>query len=87
MGGRRNICRQAHGLEKCFGAFADDLPFYDGCSDLILSNILLYAWIQDEEILETICLEFHRVLNGRGEVRIYPALPLDVNKIRNAALL
>ena len=86
VGGRGKICRQAPGLEKCFGTFADDLPFDDGSIDLILSNFLLYAWIQDEEILENIYREFYRVLNNGGEVRIYPAPQLDVDKIRYAGL-
>ena len=51
VGGRGKISAQAPGLDKCVGAYADELPFDDGSIDLILSNFLLYAWIQDEAIL------------------------------------
>lgn len=80
------ICSNASGLESCLGASADDLPFDDGRTDLILSNFLLYAWIQDEGMLESIYREFHRVLIDRGEVRIYPAPELDVDRIGHAGL-
>ena len=86
VGGRGKICPQAPGLEKCFGASADELPFDDGSIDLILSNFLLYAWIQDQDILENIYREFHRALNDGGEVRIYPAPDLDVDRTRNSGL-
>jgi SAM-dependent methyltransferase len=86
VGGRGRIRPNAPGLENCFGATADDLPFDDGSVDLILSNFLLYAWIQDEDILENIYREFHRVLNDGGEVRIYPAPELAVDRIRNTGL-
>lgn len=86
VGGRGKIRRKAPGLENCFGASADDLPFEDGSIDLILSNFLLYAWIQNEDILASIYGEFHRVLNDGGEVRIYPAPELVVDRVRNAGL-
>ena len=86
VGGRGKISAQAPGLEKCVGAHADDLPFDDGSIDLILSNFLLYAWIQDEAILAKIYREFHRVLNDGGEVRIYPAPDLDMDRSRNSDL-
>mgnify|MGYP001824278574 CR=1 FL=1 len=86
VGGRGRISLNAPGLENCIGATADDLPFDDGSVDMILSNFLLYAWIQDEEVLENIYREFYRVLNNDGEVRIYPAPQLDVDKIRYAGL-
>jgi SAM-dependent methyltransferase len=86
VGGRGKINPQAPGLEKCVGSSADDLPFDDGSIDLILSNFLLYAWIRDEEILENIYREFHRVLSDGGEVRVYPAPVLNVDKIRSAGL-
>lgn len=86
VGGRGRISLNAPGLENCLGATADDLPFDDGSVDMILSNFLLYAWIQDEDILENIYREFHRVLNDGGEVRIYPAPELDLDRIRSAGL-
>ena len=86
VGGRGKISAQAPGLEKCIGAHADDLPFDDGSIDLILSNFLLYAWIQDEAVLAKIYREFHRVLNVGGEVRIYPAPDLGISKARNSEL-
>jgi len=86
VGGRGKICPNAPGLENCLGATADDLPFDDGSIDIILSNFLLYAWIQDEYVLEKIYREFHRVLNDGGEVRIYPAPELDLEGIRNTGL-
>ena len=86
VGGRGKISAQAPGLEKCIGAHADDLPFDDGSIDLILSNFLLYAWIQDEAILAKIYREFHRVLNDGGEVRIYPAPDLGISKAGSSEL-
>jgi len=86
VGGRGRISPNAPGLENCIGATADDLPFDDESVDMILSNFLLYAWIQDEDILENIYREFHRVLNDGGEVRIYPAPELDLERIRNTGL-
>ena len=86
VGGRGKISPRASGLEKSVGAHADELPFDDGSIDLILSNFLLYAWIQDESVLENIYREFHRVLNVGGEVRIYPAPELEVNRTRHAGL-
>jgi len=86
VGGRGKISSQAPGLEKCVGAHADALPFDDGSIDLILSNFLLYAWIQDETILENIYREFHRVLNHGGEVRIYPAPDLGIHRATSSGL-
>ena len=86
VGGRGKISSQAPGLENCIGTHADELPFDDGSIDLILSNFLLYAWIQDENILESIYREFHRVLNVGGEVRIYPTPDLDMNRSRSPGL-
>jgi len=86
VGGRGRILSNAPGLEKCFGATADDLPFDDGSIDLILSNFLLYAWILDEDTLANVYREFHRVLTDGGEVRIYPAPDLNVDRIRNRRL-
>lgn len=86
VGGRGRISAQVPGLEKCVAAPADELPFDDGSIDLILSNFLLYAWIQDEAILANIYREFHRVLNDGGEVRIYPAPDLQTVRTRNSDL-
>jgi len=86
VGGRGRILSSAPGLEKCFGATADDLPFDDESIDLILSSFLLYAWIRDEGALANIYREFHRVLTEGGEVRIYPAPDLKVDSIRNREL-
>jgi SAM-dependent methyltransferase len=86
VGGRGRICPRARGLEKCFGASADDMPFEDDSVDLILSNFLLYAWIQDERILEEIYREFYRVLKPGGEARIYPSPELRMERIRNSGL-
>ena len=86
VGGRGRICPDASGLENCLGATADNLPFDDESVDTILSNFLLYAWIQSEDILENIYREFHRVLNDGGEVLIYPAPDLDLDRIRNNGL-
>jgi SAM-dependent methyltransferase len=86
VGGRGKILSNGPGLENCFGATADDLPFDDGSIDLVLSNFLLYAWIRDEDALANIYREFHRVLTDGGEVRIYPAPDLKVDRIRNRGL-
>jgi hypothetical protein len=67
-------------------ATADDLPFDNGSVDLILSNFLLYAWILDEDLLENIYREFHRVLADGGEVRIYPAPDVNLERIRSRSL-
>ena len=87
VGGRGRICLRARGLEKCFGASADDMPFEDESVDLVLSNFLLYAWIQDERSLEAVYREFHRVLKRGGEARIYPSPELRMDRIRNPGLL
>ena len=86
VGGRGRICTRARGLEKCFGASADDMPFEDDSVDLILSNFLLYAWIQDKRALESIYREFHRVLKRGGEARIYPSPELHMERIRHSGL-
>ena len=86
VGGRGEIYSQAPGREKCLSASADDLPFDDGSVDLILSNFLLYAWILDEDILENIYREFHRVLTDGGEVRIYPGPDVNLERIRSGGL-
>jgi SAM-dependent methyltransferase len=86
VGGRGKISPQAPGLDKCIGAHADELPFDDDSIDLILSNFLLYAWIQDETILENIYREFHRVLKDGGEVRIYPAPELKMDRTTHPGL-
>ncbi len=86
VGGRGKISRNAPGSENRIAAPADDLPFDDASVDLILSNFLLYAWIQDERLLEKIYREFHRVLKDGGEVRIYPTPDLVVGSIRHHGL-
>ena len=86
VGGRGRICRRPAGLERCLAASADDLPFPEESVDLILSNFLLYAWIQDADVLERIYREFHRVLVSVGEVRIYPAPYMEPNRIRHRGL-
>ena len=86
VGGRGRIRRQAPGLERCLDTTADQLPLEDESVALILSNFLLYAWIRDEETLENIYREFHRVLNDQGEVRIYPTPKLDAARIRHPGL-
>jgi SAM-dependent methyltransferase len=86
VGGRGKIRLRPSGLGKCFATSADELPFDDGSIDMILSNFLLYAWIRDEGVLENIYREFHRVLNHAGEVCIYPAPYLDVDRIRSPGL-
>ncbi len=86
VGGRGQVSRHPPGLDKCVGAYADDLPFDDGSIDLILSNFLLYAWILDEEVLAGIYREFHRVLKDGGAVRIYPAPDPDVEGIDHSGL-
>jgi SAM-dependent methyltransferase len=65
--------KDAPGLKRCIGTFANDLPFEDKSVDLFLSCYVLFVWISDEEILESIFSEFLRVLKPGGEVRIYPA--------------
>lgn len=86
VGGRGRISSRSPGLEKCLDASADDIPLEDGSVDLILSNFLLYAWIQDEDLLTGIFREFHRLLGEGGDVRIYPAPYFDIDKIKHADL-
>lgn len=86
VGSRGRIHRYAVGLDKAIGAPADELPFEDESVDLVLSCFLLYAWIQNEDVLEKIYREFDRVLNPGGEVRIYPAPDLCINRIRHTGL-
>ena len=83
-GGKLN--RDAPGLTKGIASFADDLPFEDESVDLILSCYLLYAWIGDEDILESIFREFYRVLKPGGEVKIFPTPNYDAGKINHPGL-
>jgi len=72
-GAAGNVDPDALGLDKGIGKMADDLPFDDASVNLIMSNYLIYAWINDEEILESIFREFHRVLKPGGQVKIFPS--------------
>ena len=72
IGGSGSIDPNAQGLEKGIATLADDLPFEDKSTDLILSCFLIYAWINDEAVLESIFREFHRILKPGGQVKIYP---------------
>jgi len=80
VGGGR-MMRDAPGLEKAAGTYADRLPFGDNSVDLILSSHLLYAWIDDEKILAGIFREFLRVLKPGGEAMIFPAPYEDPGRI------
>jgi SAM-dependent methyltransferase len=80
--GSGKINHDAPGLEKGIATLADDLPFDDESVDLILSCYVLFAWIGDEDNLESIFREFHRVLKPGGEVKIFPAPNYDTGKIR-----
>ena len=84
-GGKMN--HDAPGLEKGIATLADDLPFEDGSVDLILSCYLLFAWIGEEEILETIFREFYRVLKPGGMVKIFPTPNYDAGKIKHPGLV
>ena len=77
VGGEGKIDPNARGLEKGIGTLADDLPFEDNSVDLVLSNYAMYAWINDDAILEGIFQEFHRVLKPGGSVKIYPTPHLN----------
>ncbi len=83
-GGKMNP--DAPGLEKGIGTLADDLPFEDGSVDLVLSCYVLFAWIADEDILESIFREFHRVLKPGGVVKIFPAPAYDAQNIKHPGL-
>jgi SAM-dependent methyltransferase len=83
-GGTMN--HDAPGLEKGIATLADDLPFEDESVDLILSCYLLFAWIGEEDILETIFREFYRVLKPGGVVKIFPTPNYDAGKIRHSGL-
>jgi SAM-dependent methyltransferase len=84
--GGGEINHDAPGLEKGIATLADDLPFDDESVDLILSCYVLFAWIGDEDVLENIFREFHRVLKPGGEVKIFPARAYDPGKIRHPGL-
>jgi len=84
VGGRGRINPDAKGLEKGLGTLADDLPFENDAVDLILSSYLLYAWIDDETILESIFREFHRVLKPGGQIKIFPTPHIDSLQIYNS---
>lgn len=62
------------GQEKAIAAFADDLPFEDKSIDIILSSWLLFAWIQDEDLLFNIFSEFDRILKSGGKISFYPSM-------------
>lgn len=83
-GGRVNP--HAPGLERGVAATADDLPFEDKSVDLIISCYLLFAWIEDEALLEGIFREFLRVLKPGGTVKIFPAPHFAANRIRHRGL-
>jgi SAM-dependent methyltransferase len=83
-GGKMNC--DAPGLEKGIATLADDLPFEDESVDLILSCYLLFAWIGDEDILERIFREFHRVLRPEGKVNIFPTPHYEPGKIKHPGL-
>ena len=85
VGGGEKIDPDARGLEKGIGTLADDLPFDDDSVDLVLSNYAMYAWINDDAILEGIFEEFHRVLKPGGKVMIYPTPHLITQKPKNAS--
>ncbi|PCJ39071.1 MAG: hypothetical protein COA99_10750 [Moraxellaceae bacterium] len=80
FGGAGTIDANAPGLEKGFGTLADDLPFEDSSVDLILSNYVIYAWIEDEVVLESIFREFLRVLKPGGQVKIFPTRHIDTQR-------
>ena len=84
--GSGKINPDAPGLEKGIATLADDLPFDDESVDLILSCYVLFAWIGDEDVLESIFREFHRVLKPGGKVKIFPTPNYDVGQIRRAEL-
>jgi SAM-dependent methyltransferase len=84
--GSGKMNHDAPGLDKGIATVADDLPFSDESVDLILSSYLLFAWIGDEDILEAIFREFHRVLKPEGKVQIFPAPAFDAGKIRHSGL-
>ena len=84
--GSGQINRNAPGLDKAIATSADKLPFADNSVDLILSCYLLFAWIADEDILEAIFSEFHRVLKLGGRVKIFPAPAYATAKIRHQGL-
>ncbi len=76
----------APGLEKGIGALADDLPFEDNSVDLILSSFVIFAWIENELILENIFREFHRVLKPGASIKVFPAPYYKEEKIASAGL-
>jgi SAM-dependent methyltransferase len=76
----------APGLEKGIPALADDLPIEDESVDLILSCYLLYAWVSDEDILDSIFREFYRVLKPGGKIKIFPTPYYDSGKIKHPGL-
>ncbi|MBL4866919.1 MAG: methyltransferase domain-containing protein, partial [Pseudomonadales bacterium] len=82
IGGSGSIDSNAKGLEKGIATLADDLPFKEESTDLILSCFLIYAWINDETILENIFREFHRVLKPGGQIKIYPTPHLNFLKAK-----
>jgi ubiquinone/menaquinone biosynthesis C-methylase UbiE len=83
-GGRVNPL--APGLDRGVAATADDLPFDDESVDLVISCYLLFAWIEDESMLDSIFREFHRVLKPGGMVKIFPAPHFAVDQIRHSEL-
>jgi SAM-dependent methyltransferase len=76
----------APGLDKGIATLADDLPFEDKSVDLILSCYLLFVWIDDEDILESIFREFHRVLKPGARVKIFPVPHYDAENIKRTGL-
>jgi len=84
--GRGKIRHDAPGLQKGIATLADVLPFDDESVDLILSCYVLFAWIGDEDVLESIFREFHRVLKPGAKVKIFPAPNYDVGQIGHSGL-
>jgi len=86
FGSRGKLSRNAKGLDKAIAARADDLPFSNGSVDLILSNYLLYAWIDSEPELKNIFTEFYRVLAIGGTINVYPTPVIEITSINDSDL-
>lgn len=84
--GSGQMNRDAPGLDNAIATRADELPFADNSVDLILSCYLLFIWLADEDILEAIFSEFHRVLKPGGRVKIFPAPAYNRGKIAHHGL-
>jgi len=79
--GNGQMNRHAPGQDNAIATCADKLPFADNSVDLILSCYILFIWIADEDILEAIFSECHRVLKPGGRVKIFPAPAYKRGKI------